>query len=85
MTRPMETHTKGNLCTKFVVPSRGSTTQVGASVKSGIPLSEDSSSPINCQRIETIVRNMSPCCEEKEYTRRKDWLVGVPHGTEMMS
>ena len=33
---PMDTQVMGNPCTKFVVPSTGSTIQVGASVRAGM-------------------------------------------------
>lgn len=36
-----------NPCTKFVVPSRGSTIQVGSSVSSSMPEIADVSSPMN--------------------------------------
>ena len=46
--RPIQTHTKGNLCTKFVVPSSGSMIHVGASVRlSTEPCSAEDSSPMN--------------------------------------
>ena len=36
MASPMQTQTKGNLCTKLVVPSTGSTIHVGSSVNSEV-------------------------------------------------
>lgn len=36
MARPMQTHTKGKLCTKLVVPSTGSHIHVGSDVSSSV-------------------------------------------------
>jgi hypothetical protein len=45
---PIHTHTNGYLCTKLVVPSKGSMSQVGSSVKGAMePMAAESSSPIS--------------------------------------
>jgi hypothetical protein len=51
----------GYLWTKFVVPSKGSTIHVGASVNSGVPFVAEVSSPMNCTKTSSVVLSMWPC------------------------